>query len=57
MPSKGRLYGFMKRLPPRFVRIKQKPQEKERTAAEHYGEIERWFIDLELAINHYKIRS
>ncbi|KAF3406894.1 hypothetical protein DPV78_001412 [Talaromyces pinophilus] len=54
--SKNWIYGFMERLPPRFVRVKQKPQERERTAAEHYGEIERWYIDLELAINDYKIR-
>ncbi|EED11477.1 conserved hypothetical protein [Talaromyces stipitatus ATCC 10500] len=36
--------------------IKRLPKQYERTVAEHYGEVERWFIDLELAIQQYKIR-
>ncbi|EED11943.1 conserved hypothetical protein [Talaromyces stipitatus ATCC 10500] len=54
--GKNWVHDFIKRLPKQYVRIVQKPQEKERTVAEHYGEIERWFIDLELAIQQYKIR-
>ncbi|EED23217.1 conserved hypothetical protein [Talaromyces stipitatus ATCC 10500] len=54
--GKNWVHDFIKRLPKQYVRIVQKPQEKERTVAEHYGEVERWFIDLELAIQQYKIR-
>ncbi|EED24631.1 histone H3, putative [Talaromyces stipitatus ATCC 10500] len=54
--GKNWVHDFIKRLPKQYVRIVQKPQEKERTVAEHYGEVERWFIALELAIQQYKIR-
>ncbi|KAF3407697.1 hypothetical protein DPV78_001460 [Talaromyces pinophilus] len=53
-PHVGKMwtYDFQKRLPAKYVQIIQWPQEKERTAAEHYGE----FIDLQIAIKEYKIR-
>ncbi|EED14413.1 conserved hypothetical protein [Talaromyces stipitatus ATCC 10500] len=42
--------------PPRAGKIiVQKPQERDWTTAEHYGEIERWFIDLKIAIQELKI--
>ncbi|EED14599.1 conserved hypothetical protein [Talaromyces stipitatus ATCC 10500] len=42
-PRVGKMwtYDFQNRLPEKYVRIIQKPQEKERTASEHYGEVER----------------
>jgi hypothetical protein len=42
------IYDFLDRLPEQYVRIVQQPQERERTASEHYGEVERWFIDLKI---------
>ncbi|EED12051.1 conserved hypothetical protein [Talaromyces stipitatus ATCC 10500] len=46
---------FLTRLPEGYQRIKQKPQEVDRTGAEHYGEIERWFIDLKLVMQKLHI--
>lgn len=43
-------------LPEKYARIIQKHQERERTTAEHFGEVERWFIDLELTIQDLRIR-
>jgi hypothetical protein len=50
------IYDFLSRLPPKYVRIVQKPQESERTNAEHCGEIERWFIDLKSIMQTLNIR-
>ncbi|EED21060.1 conserved hypothetical protein [Talaromyces stipitatus ATCC 10500] len=50
------VYDFVGRLPEKYVRIVQKSQEKERTASEHYGEVEQWFIDLKFMIKHLKIQ-
>jgi hypothetical protein len=50
------IYGFLSCLPPQYVRIVQKPQESERTNTEHYGEIERRFIDLKSIIQTLNIR-
>ncbi|EED14400.1 conserved hypothetical protein [Talaromyces stipitatus ATCC 10500] len=57
-PRAGKIwvYDFVGRLPEKYVRIVQKPQEKERTASEHYGEVEQWFIDLKFMIKHLKIQ-
>ncbi|EED17289.1 conserved hypothetical protein [Talaromyces stipitatus ATCC 10500] len=46
---------FLTRLPEGYQRIKQKPQEVDRTGAEHYGEIECWFIDLKLVMQELHI--
>jgi hypothetical protein len=49
------IYDFLNRLPEKYERMIQKPQERERTAAEHYGEVERWFIDLKLVMQELRI--
>ncbi|EED13281.1 conserved hypothetical protein [Talaromyces stipitatus ATCC 10500] len=56
-PRAGKMwiYNFLNRLPEKYVRIVQKPQERDWTTAEHYNEIERWFIDLKIAIQELKI--
>ncbi|EED15734.1 conserved hypothetical protein [Talaromyces stipitatus ATCC 10500] len=53
--GKDWVYEYLKRLPKEYQRIVQQPQEVDRTAAEHYGQIERWFIDLKIAMNNLKI--
>jgi hypothetical protein len=53
--GKDWVYDYIKRLPDGYSRILQKPQEIERTASEHYGQVERWFINLKIAIDELKI--
>jgi hypothetical protein len=53
--GQGWVYRYIRRLPEKYHRIIQKPQEVDRTAAEHYGEIERWFINLKLIIEELGI--
>jgi hypothetical protein len=50
------VYRFIKRLPPEFNLIKQKPMERKRFEAEDISLIQAWYDRLEIQINTYSIR-
>jgi hypothetical protein len=53
--GKNWVYRFLKRLPPQFSRIIQKPIDLERSASAHYGIIERWFLELSTTLKTLNI--